>query len=425
MAAPVNTALPPAGTPGVADFRNPTILPNFDRNVVSDGADPAMPPTVNHSSPASILASNPRADASATATIGGSVTTADILTLVATNPSFPGGFISHTYTTQAGDSVTNIAEQFADLFNNDPVAAGANLTAEPVGAVITFNQSGPVGNFTVLSAPTEEGSKVTVAGTALTGDQISILFSGPNLAGGSVLITRAVTTGDTPTVTATAIVASIAANAALVAAGITASNASGVITLVVPAAIEPVTVSSWVNTAAPTATITGSVAAADVLNLVFTGTGIGGSPVTVTATAIVGDTTTTLAAKLAAAINANAALGLAGIGATSATNVVTVTGFGANTNGQVRLTSSVSPGSETITLSATPTTTAVTATLATETITFAPTTGKMSGGSGVVFATNNFNFQRGGETMSFFYGQPYDLPYELLTDMVSQGMPIT
>lgn len=422
MAVPVNTVLPPAGTPGVGDFRNPTLIPNFDRNMVSDGADPTMPATVNHSSPASYLAASPRADASATATIGGSVTTGDILTIVATNPVFPNGFISETYTTVGGDTVTTIAENFADLFNNNPVAGGANLTAEPVGAVITFNQSGPVGNFTVLSAPNLEAVKVTVAGTALTGDEISILIASPNL-GPSVLITRAVTTGDSVTTSANALVASINANAALIAAGITATNSAGVITFVIPAAEEPVTVSTWVNTAAPTATITGSVAAADVLNLIFTGAGIAGSPVTISHTALLGETTTTLATNLAAAINANAALSNAGIAATSSTNVISVTGFGGNTNGQVRLTQSVSPGSETITITTAPTTTSTLSTAATETITFS-NSGAMAGGTGPVFATNNFEFSRGSQVSAFFYGQPYDLPYELLSDMVSQGMPL-
>lgn len=421
-----NNILPPAGTPGVFDPRSPLLIPNFDRNLVSDATDPSMPPTVNHASPATYLANNPRANASATATIGGSVTTGDEITLEMLNPVFPGGLISHTYTTVGGDTVTTIAEALAALFDNDPVAAAFDIDATAAGAVITFNQSGPVGNFSTLASILSEPAKVTIAGTALTGDQISILFASPNLPGGSVQITRAVTTADSPTTTATALVASITGNAALAAAGITATNSAGVITFVVPAAVEPVTITTWVNTAAPTATITGSVAAADIISLIFTATptaGIAGSPVTVSYTALLADTTTSVAVGLAAAINANAALSSAGISATNTTNVVNVLGMGGPL-GQVRITSSVSPGSETVTITTAPTTTSVLATLATETVTFAPTTGIMSGGSGPIFAANNFEFSRGGQMQAFYYGQPYSPSYEYIAALVAQGMPI-
>ena len=64
------TTIPPAGTPGVFDPRNPTLIPNFDRNVAQNrGSDD--PSTINHSSPAGYLQANPRANATATATIAG------------------------------------------------------------------------------------------------------------------------------------------------------------------------------------------------------------------------------------------------------------------------------------------------------------------------------------------------------------------
>jgi hypothetical protein len=198
-----------------------------------------------------------------------------------------------------------------------------------------------------------------------------------------------------------------------------------VVNFVVPATAEPVTISTWVNTAAPTATITGSVAAGDIINLVFTGTGITGSPVTVSYTALLADTTTSVAVGLAAAINANAALSTVGISATNTTNVVNVAGMGGNTNGQVRITSSVSPGSETVTITTAPTTTSTLGTAATETVTFAPTSGVMSGGTGPIFAANNFEFAPAiGGVSAFFYGQPYLIGYDVLIQMVAQGMPI-
>jgi hypothetical protein len=366
--------IPPAGTPGIFDPRNPTLLPNFDKpNYSADSNNNSDPNgtgagALGLSSPAGFLKANPRVDATGTATVGGTVTTGDILTIEASNPVLPAGFISHTYTAVPGDTANSIAEAFADLFNDDAVAAAVGLRADANGAVITFHQGGPVGNFTALSVPTEEGSKITVAGTALTGDQITALFTGPSLPGGFVAVTQAVTTGQNATTIAGNLVTAIGANAALVAAGITASNVAGVITLVVPAADEPIVVSSFVNSNPLTALIGGTVSltGGDVLNLIFTGAGIAGSPVTVSYTTVAGDTTATIAAALAAAVNGTPALSDVGIEASVTSSTISfVLG---PTIGQMRLTESVTTGSETITVTATPTTTAVTASLATESI---------------------------------------------------------
>src|ERR1700680_3462349 len=124
-----NPVLPAAGTPGIFDPRNPTLVPNFDKPNISsannNNSDPngAGASVLSLSSPAGFLAANPRGDATGTATVGGAAATGDILTLEASNPVFPGGFISHTYTVLAGDTPTTIADTFVDLFNDDPAAA--------------------------------------------------------------------------------------------------------------------------------------------------------------------------------------------------------------------------------------------------------------------------------------------------------------
>lgn len=96
-----------------------------------------------------------------------------------------------------------------------------------------------------------------------------------------------------------------------------------------------------------TATITGSVAAGDVLNVVITDTVVTGSPFTITYTCVAGDTVAIIAAALAASINANATLASVFITATSALGVLTIN---YPTTATVTFTQSVSPGSETITL---------------------------------------------------------------------------
>jgi hypothetical protein len=493
----VDNVLPAQGTPGIFDARNPTLLPNFDKpNYSSANGNNSDPNgtgagSLGLSQPAGFLNANLRAEATCTATFGGTVTAGNILTIKAANAVFPAGFISHAYTVQAGDTLAYIAEELADLFNDDAAAASVGLRTDALDGVITFRQAGPVGNFTVLTAPTEEGATITIAGTALTGDQVSVLFtnlglpitdatalvqiggtitagdtvaltftnsgvanlpvtktytalstdtlasiaaglaalvnadanlgaaditaavsgngfevsqpgaignstvltqsvggsatetvtflpSNGHMGGGSgqpggVAITQAVTTSQSATTIAGNLKTAINANAELVAAGISATNSSGVITLVVPAADEPVVVSTWVNSNPLAAVIGGSVAAGggDVLNLIFTGGGITGSPVTAAYTTIAGDTTATIATALTAAVNATPALQSAGIEASVSSSTITFTL--APAIGQMRLTESVTTGSETITVTTTPTTTATLGTAASETITFSNT----------------------------------------------------
>lgn len=546
----VNTPL--AGTPGRGYSRNPTLLPNFDKPYASGSG------TVGLLSPAAFLQANPRTNATATATIGGTVTTGDILTLELTNGVFQNvvgnidnaplsSIVSHSYTVLAGDTVGTIAEAFAKLFNDDSALQGFDIEVDAggaSGAVLTFNHPGPIGNLSVISVPSEETVKITIAGTALTNDALYANFAGPQfaivapasaqatiggtpaatdtvpitftnsgvsglpitktytvvagdtvnsiaiglaalinsdttlvpagisayaddgvvfishngaignntvltstpthggggsetctftnsgtLAGGfgipgqsSIVVNFPTTTGNTATQMATGLKNAINASPSLAALSVTATSSSGVITITIPATDDPATVTSWANTIIPQATITGSIAAADVLNITITNAAIAGGSATVSYTAIVTDTTTTIATGLKNAVNSNQSLVAAGITATSATNVVSFQYQAAN--GAITFSQSVSPGSETITLSTTPTETATVATNATETITLAPTTGKLSGGTGPVIPVNNFTYSNNGITQAFWIGKPELLGFDVIQAMVNQGLPI-
>src|ERR1700685_2491820 len=170
--------LPPQGTPGIFDPRNPTLVPNFDLSVASANG------TVDHVSPASYFVSNPRGDAAATALFGGTVTTGDELTLVVTNNILAGerygslqpAEIAHTYTTVSGDTVDTIAEAMADLFNDDPLAQAAGLRCDTSGASVTFRWGGPGGNFAALTADLETDT-IQVGGTHTAGDTLNVLFT--------------------------------------------------------------------------------------------------------------------------------------------------------------------------------------------------------------------------------------------------------
>lgn len=545
--------IPSQGTPGRGYSRNPTLLPNFDKPVASGTG------TLGLQSPAAFLQANPRVNATATATVTDtSFTTGDILTLELTNGVFqdivdladnspPSSILSKTYTVVAGDSLATIAQAFAKLFNDDATAQFFGIEVDAAGAsgaVLTFNHPGPVGNFTVLSQPLAEGSKITMTGTALTNDAVYANFAGPafavvapatdqatiagtpaatdtvpitftnagvaglpitktytvvagdtvnsiaiglaalingdvtlptvgisayadngivfishngalgnntaltstpthggggsetctfsnsgNLSGGlgipgqsSVTVSFNTVTGNTTTQTATGLKNAINASAALAALSVTATSSTNIITLAVPATAEPAVITSYANTIIPKATITGTVVAADKLNIVVTNAAIAGGAATISYTAILADTTTTVAAGLAAAVNASQPLQAAGISATSLSNVVSFA-FQPQ-NGAITFSQSVSPGAETITLSTAPTEICTVATLATEAFTLSPSNGALSGGSGPIIPSDNFTYSNNGSTQSFWYGKPEILGYDVVSAMVAQGLPI-
>jgi hypothetical protein len=412
-------SIPLGGTPGIFDPRNPTLLPNFDKSVASGSG------TIDHDSPAAFLAANPRVNATATATIGGSVTTGDILTLELANNLFPSGLISHTYTATSSDTIGTIAEAFAKLFNDDANAQAFGVEVDAggtSGAVLTFNHPGPVGNFSVLSAPVGEPSKITITGTATNGDTIYALFTGPQLPGG-VLVSAAITTSESVTSMATALKNAINGNSTLTGLSISATSSAGVVTISVPAAAEPVVISAWSSTANETATIGGTLTVGDTLAVTITNASLPSGAVTVTYTTVSGDTTTTMATGLKNLIDNNTALIAAGIVGTSSTNVVTITWPAAI--GAITFSESVGgSATESITLSAGPTEILTVGTTTTETITLSPTSGKLSGGTGPIIAANNFTFHKNGSSNPFWYGQPYLIGFDIVTDMVNQGMPI-
>jgi hypothetical protein len=401
------------GTPGVFDPRNPTLVPNTDVPVFTGAS-------LDHESPAVFLTNNPRVAATGTATIGGTVTTNDELTIEVTNTVFGSANpLVATYKTVGGDTTSTIATAIANLFNGNQTFVQYGLECSVAANVITFNHGGPVGNFTTLSLVSEPDS-ITITGTATANDVMYANFTGPYAPGG-VLVSQSVTGGWTTTQMATALAAAITANATLSAAGITATAATNVVTLTVPVSQEPTVVTSYALPATETATITGTVAQGDVLTLTFTNSNLTGSPVTVSYTAPLAATTTTLATGLAAAINANTNLVAFGLSATSTTNVVTIA-F-PNTKGAITFAQSVTTGSETITLSGNATEVLTFGTKATETVTFS-NSGTLTGGSGPVVAINNFTFTYNNNTMAFFYGRPYTLGYNLVQALVSGGMAI-
>lgn len=196
--------------------------------------------------------------------------------------------------------------------------------------------------------------KITLAGTVSAGHIISLTISNGNIAGSPVTVTSAPATvaGDTLTVLATRLKNAINANAALTAAGLTASSSADSLTTTYTAAGSGptysysisgagVTEQVWLDMGAKassqplfkhslhggnpeTATLGGSVTAGNKVTLNFRDAAIPGNTVSITYTVVAGDTLTTIATALKNAVNANANL-MGHVTATSAGAVITLT----------------------------------------------------------------------------------------------------
>jgi hypothetical protein len=159
--------IPLQGTPGVFDFRNPTLTPNFDQAVASDDNGSGVP-TVALLSPASVLGANPRAAASAAVTVGGSASTNDVVELTFTHPEIAGGAETvKLKVTASMTTIEQIAEALADAINNDAELGFFGVEATVAADVITVDWGGPVGNSCVLSKV--NGSDATLTLNPVTG----------------------------------------------------------------------------------------------------------------------------------------------------------------------------------------------------------------------------------------------------------------
>lgn len=399
----------------------PTLIPNFDRSVVSNGVLSAQ-------TTAQFMAANPRADATVTATIAGTISAGDIIPLTVVCGTLPGGSLGFEYTVQTSDTVATVAASIVDLVNSNATAQSVGLSAvtgntPATSGVITFKWNGPIGNFAILQSSALAPVTITVAGTALTGDTMNVLFSGGPFTS-PVIVSANSTTGNTATQQATALKNAINANAQLIAASITATSSLGVVSLSIPGTDEPVNVSAYINPANPNlATVGGTLTVGDVLSITVANAVLPGGSVTVSYTTVAGDTTATMATALFNAINSNIALIAANIVAANGTPSVVSIAYPSNI-GAVTFSKNVTgSATETITLSATATETIAVGTTATETVAIA-NSGVFSGGTGAVFPVKNMTMQYRGTSILLWYGKPKLLDYQLLSAVVSQGIPV-
>ena len=255
-------------------------LPGF--KPISIARNQNSPPDVVAVDPdngAFILATGPLLDATATATIAGTVfVPGDQVSITIDNTTLAGLPQIVTYKLGSGETPTTIAAGLVALINANTILQGIFLTATNAGPVITFSQQGSDGNQTTLTAlvtpigsaaglvgsiggpggighgnqtvtivPGSGSATATIGGTTFpVNDTVTLTFTNPSAPSFPVPITYTFLAGATAIVIATGLVAQINGNATLTAAGISASNVGGtsaVITILQPIGDTTVTFS--------------------------------------------------------------------------------------------------------------------------------------------------------------------------------------
>ena len=169
--------IPLQGTPGVLDTRNPTLLPNFYKPVVIGN-------TTGLRSPRGYVQASPRVSATVNATVGGTITAGDVITLTFTVGTLPGGSLAVKYTVVSTDTTETIAESLASAVNANATAQNYGLSAGITGAAdpeeLNFFWAGPVGNFVTVSASVSGSATETITFSPASGQMSG--GSGPIIA---------------------------------------------------------------------------------------------------------------------------------------------------------------------------------------------------------------------------------------------------
>lgn len=144
-------------TPPVRFPQSPRLTPNTGQNV------PASFGMNKLASQYDYLNTFPRTAATATATVGGTVSSGNVSTITVTNPALPGGSFTASYTAGASDGVDQVAEGLASAINSNVNAQSLGIFASTAEAVITVNHPGPVGNLTVLTKTVQGSVTITLS----------------------------------------------------------------------------------------------------------------------------------------------------------------------------------------------------------------------------------------------------------------------
>ncbi|HEY9773582.1 MAG TPA: cysteine peptidase family C39 domain-containing protein, partial [Planktothrix sp.] len=303
--------------------------------------------------------------------IGGTVTSGDVITLAVHDSGLSGGVHNVTYTTTASDTTTTIATKLAanitktavlETLGVNAASSTSTVTARSVSPNVTSYTSSVSGSATetvTIGATNNFVENATISGTLTSGDVLKIIVHDPALTGGSETVSYTVSSGTLTTV-ATGIKTAINGDSNLSSHGITATSASAIVTIN-STSVNATTYSQSTNNGATesialsvnpnvieTIGISGTKKTSDVLTFNFYDPALTGGTETVSYTVASADTLTTIATGIKTAINGDTNLQNLGLTATSSGAVVSVT---SNSTNVTTYRASISSGStEIITL---------------------------------------------------------------------------
>jgi RHS repeat-associated protein len=309
------------------------------------------------------------------ASISGTKTTGNTLTIIVHDPALSGGQKSETYTVLSSDTLTTIATGIKTTINSDSSLSAIGVTATSAGTVVSiaststnatwYSQSTSSGATEVITLTANQNPTqfALIGGTKTTGDVLTLTIYDAALSGGSVAVTYSVLSTDTLATIATGLASAINANSSLTGIGISASSSSTVVSInsnsanvtsyrqtVSAAATETISL----TTSTPgwrIAVIGGTKHTGDTLTITAYNPSLSGGTEAVNYSVLSSDTLTSIASGIASAVNSDSNLAAIGVTATSSATVVNVQSTSPNLTTYA---SSVSGGAtETISLNST------------------------------------------------------------------------
>lgn len=183
--------------------------------------------------PTETIAFGPNTNGNATATVGGTVTSGNVLTLTVSNENLTNGQETVSYTATGGDTTTSIATALKNAVNADSNLQGIGVSATSSGAVVSLATAGTTYTESVGGSATETitlGTEVdgnvaaTIGGTLTTGDSLTITTHNALLSGGQEAASYTVLSTDSLVTAASGLAAAMNSDAHLQGLGVSASN---------------------------------------------------------------------------------------------------------------------------------------------------------------------------------------------------------
>jgi RHS repeat-associated protein len=281
------------------------------------------------------------------ATIGGTITAGDTVTLQTSGAGLSAP-VSSTYSVLSGDATSSIAAGLATAVNSNTSLQAIGVTAQNSANVVNvkYNPTNyPLASASVTSGAAESVSlamnsninqMAAIGGTTTTGDVLSLTVNDLDLSGGSSSVSYTVLSGDTLASITSGLAAAVNASSSLQSVGVSASASSSIMTLnsnsTNVTTYQQSTSSGATETIAlglnpngtQTMAVGGTKTTGNVLTLLVNDAGLTGGQESVSYTVGSGDTLASIASGLASAINADTSLASIGVTASANSTVVNV-----------------------------------------------------------------------------------------------------